>query len=200
MFTLEPCVPASIETMELHLENRIEVAASPELAFEVVAGLSGGSESSWFPDFHSATWRTPAPHGVGSVRDYRLTYARMTEHFIVWEPARRLSFYVARSSLPFVSQLVQDVELRPVPGGCEVVWRVGYRLAPMFEYFRTPLRLAYAEVFGAASRRLKALMEASPLSLEGFPYGPPSGRQSWPPPSSAGVMSPPSVRLASKPA
>jgi hypothetical protein len=53
-------------------------------------------------------------------------------------------------------------------------------------------------VFGAASRRLKALMEASPLSLEAFRCGPPSERESWPPQSSASVMSPPSVRLAPK--
>jgi hypothetical protein len=168
MFTLEPCVPASIEAMELHLENRIEVAASPARVFDMVVGLAARSDASWFPDFQSATWRTPAPHGVGSVRDYRLSYARMTEHFIGWEPGRRVTFYVSRCSLPFVSQLVQDYQITPVAGGCELVWRVGYRLSPMFEYFRTPLRLAYAEVFGAATQRLKALLEAAPPSSRIF--------------------------------
>src|SRR5688572_18682787 len=86
MFTLEPCAPACIESMELHLENRIEVAASPEQVFDVIAGVSASSEASWFPDFRSLSWRTPGPHGVGAVRDYRLTYARMMEHFIVWDP------------------------------------------------------------------------------------------------------------------
>ena len=162
MFTLEPCVPASIEALELHLENRIEVEASPTRVFEILTGVGARSDESWFPDFQSATWRTPAPHGVGSVRDFRLTYARLTQHFIAWEPGRRLALYVSRSSLPFVSQLVEDYQITPVPGGCEIVWRVAYRLSPMFEYFRTPLRLVYAEVFGAASRRLKALLEAAP--------------------------------------
>jgi polyketide cyclase/dehydrase/lipid transport protein len=164
MFTLDPCMPASLEAMAFHLENRIEVAASPLRVFELVAGVSASSDGSWFPDFRSATWRTPPPHGVGSVRDYRLSHARLIEHFIVWEPGRRVAFYVSRSSLPFVSQLVEDYQITAVPGGSELVWRVGYRVSPVFEYFSKSLRKVYVDVFGAASRRLKALLEAAPPS------------------------------------
>jgi hypothetical protein len=167
-FALTTCVPGSIDTCPYHFDNRLKIAARPERVFDVLAGLVPGAEEEWFPDFREAHWLTPEPHGVGALREYRLSYARTTERFIAWDRGRHLAFYMSRSSLPLASLFMEDYRLTPDDdGGTDVVWRVGYCPAPWVRPVHSPLRFVFHHTFRKASAQLKAYLERHPLAMEG---------------------------------
>jgi hypothetical protein len=81
MFRLSPCDLDYVNQAPFCFHHVLDIPLSAQQTFELIS--SNELEKEWFPDFLAASWREPNDIGVGSIRDYRLTYMQLTEHFIV---------------------------------------------------------------------------------------------------------------------
>lgn len=150
---LQPCPPGFVDTARFRFVNEAVLAGTPEQVFEVVSSIE--HEAHWFPDFKEARWLTPGPPGVGAVRDYRLTYMRLLEHFTVWAPGERLSFWVAECSLPLVRRFLEDYRFTATASGdTHVRWTVAYQPAAVMRPLHPALRPHFARDFRRATANL----------------------------------------------
>jgi hypothetical protein len=53
--------------------------------------------------------------GVGALRTVWVGMTQVQEHFVVWEPARRLTFALTRSNIPGLHSMVEDWAVAPHP-------------------------------------------------------------------------------------
>lgn len=88
---------------------------SPEQVFDALADAE--SWPTWFAGMRSATWLTPAPHGVGSEREVVVGPLTVAERFVVWERPTRIGFTFTGASQPGTRAGVELMELREVAGG-----------------------------------------------------------------------------------
>jgi hypothetical protein len=115
-----------VKTAPHHVCREIGLDVSPARAFEA---LTDHRWLEWFPDLREITWNPP--RGVGGTRYVRLGHAEAHETFLAWEPARRLTFSVDRSTVPVIRALLVDFQLAPILDGSrtriEVCWHYTVR-------------------------------------------------------------------------
>ncbi len=152
-FALQAHGTGYFDTAPFAFENSFVTTADPERTFDAIVDID--AEREWFPDFSDAAWLTAEPRGVGSLRDYRLTYMRLTEHFLVWDRGVRVAFEVTEASLPLVTAFAEDYVLTPMPNaGTRVDWRVCYTPNPKLLLFHPVLRPIFARDFRLAAAQL----------------------------------------------
>lgn len=104
-----------VASAPIRIEYKIPLAAPPEEVF----ALLGDHETwtTWFVGM-SRVRIDGASSGVGALRTVWVGAARVQEHFVVWEPDRRLVLYVVESNLPGLRVMVEDWRLaRAATGG-----------------------------------------------------------------------------------
>lgn len=99
-----------------------QVAAPPEVVFEVVTDHRRYDEITPLRRAELEREGEPAPNGVGAIRVLGLAGPPMREEVLVYEPPRRFS-YTVLSGLP-VRDHLGTVELTPVDGGTRVAYAV----------------------------------------------------------------------------
>lgn len=125
-------------------EVTAESAASPQRVFAVVA--DGAGWSAWAgPLVPQSRWEregTPAPGGVGAVRQLGLGPASSREEIVAYDPPHHLGYVVLRG-LPTKSYRA-DVHLEPTAaGGTRIRWSASFE----------PAVAASAPLVGAFLRR-----------------------------------------------
>jgi len=157
MFHLNPCEPSFTQESRFRFVNQIAVAAKPQQIFEVIS--DGKLEAEWFPDFKSCEWLTAPPHGVGSIRRYKLTYMTIIEHFTVWEPGQRLVFFLSECSLPLMTRFMEDYTITPLEDGtARLTWQVSYSPTWWLRPLHPILRPYFKHDFSRASANLERLL------------------------------------------
>lgn len=157
MFRQQPLPDGWMDDPPASFDNRFTAPQSPEDVFDIV--VDPAHEAAWFPDFRAATWQGGGPPGAGSRRDYRLSYLRLDEHFLVWERGRRLHFEVLASSLPLTRRFAEDYRFSPGPdGGTVVDWRVGFQPSAVTWALQPVLVPYFAHTFRVAARQLQAYL------------------------------------------
>src|SRR5687768_17516171 len=101
-------VPFYFETLAL-------LAAPPERAFAIVAEPE--DMAAWLPGFRHCRWASSGPHGVGSRRELALRGVAFREHFLAWEPGRRLCFAIDAMTAPLMRRMVEDLYFLPAGEG-----------------------------------------------------------------------------------
>lgn len=114
-FSCRPVDLDFIESAPLRFVNDIEINASPEEVFNVLADAD--SWPRFLKDAIRATWTSPEPHGVGSNRILVLKGMTALEHFIAWEPGKRFTFCVLETSTPLLRAICEDYRLEPTDSG-----------------------------------------------------------------------------------
>ena len=99
------------------------VAAPPAAVFAALAEPRGWP--SWFPGVRAACYTSPPPHGVGTIREARVSGTYWVEEMIAWEADVRWGWTVTRASLPFARAQVEVFELSSVADGTRVGWTLG---------------------------------------------------------------------------
>jgi len=152
---LQPCPDDFLDTARFRFENEAILAGSPEKVFDVVASIE--HEANWFPDFKDARWREPGVPGAGAIRDYRLTYLTLVEHFTVWEPGERLTFWVSDCSLPLLRRFLENYEFSAVADGTtRLRWTVAYDPLGFVRPLHPLLRPHFSRDFRRATANLVA--------------------------------------------
>ena len=136
-----------------HFIYDFKVQADPARTFDVITDPL--KMDRWMPDLKSGSWATKAPHGVGSVREVRLTTIAVQERVLVWEPGERFIFTVVRSSVPLLKRMVEDYRLeRAHGGGTRVQWTIAYQPLLLAAPLEPILKKRFSKMFELAATRL----------------------------------------------
>jgi hypothetical protein len=149
-FDLEPTDLRFAECAPFKFDNQAVINASPARVFEILS--LGEEERIWLKDFKSAEWRSEPPHGVGSTRELALKMLTVKEHFVVWEPGRRLSFSIAAITLPAVTAMFQDLQIEPMAQGkTRLRWVVYYRPSLITRLIHPVARAIFGGIFSSST-------------------------------------------------
>ena len=158
MARLAECDESFVQKARFRFVHNISSAASTTQTFDIVS--SSELESEWFPDFVSAEWKTPEPHGVGSLRIYRLKFMTILEEFLVWDRGHRLVFRLNECSLPILHRFLESYIITPGSrGGSNLRWEVCYEPRPSLKFLHPFIRPFFARDFRRAARQLQALLD-----------------------------------------
>ena len=133
MFRLEERSPGWSDQAPIQIRNEVYLPASPERVFEVLA--DSPRWTTWFKGMRRVRIDGAAT-GVGALRTVWVGPTRVQEHFIGWEPGRRITFHVVRSSSPGLRVMVEDYRIAPKGDGSTLSITIGleakgpFRLAP----------------------------------------------------------------------
>jgi uncharacterized protein YndB with AHSA1/START domain len=140
------------------LDFMVEIAASPEDVFDVVADTD--KLGLWLSDFKSARWLTDPPAGVDSRREVKLRLIAVEERFVVWERPKRFAFVMEAISLPIVAAMGEDMRIESKGDRRSVLrWRVAYAPTLLGKVLRPAARVVLSKLFRDSLARLKALVE-----------------------------------------
>jgi hypothetical protein len=103
----------------VHVAEAVVAAPRPAV-FGALADAEGWRE--WFPNVRAASYASPPPHGVGTIREANVGGTRWVEEMLAWDVDRRFAWTVTRSSVPFATALVESYELDDGPGGTRLRW------------------------------------------------------------------------------
>ncbi len=90
----------------------------------------------WFPDMRAMRWLSPEGERakVGAIRRADTGSGDVIEHFVAWDPPRRIGFYAEKMSTPIATEFFEDYVIEALgPDRSRLKWTVGYQL-------RLPLR------------------------------------------------------------
>ncbi len=117
----------------IQIHHELWLAAPPGRVFEVLADSPGWT--TWFKGMRRV--RIDGPKcGVGALRTVWVGPTRVQEHFVAWEPGRRITFHIVESSSPGLRVMVEDYLIAPARDGSTLAITVGIeakgalRLAP----------------------------------------------------------------------
>jgi len=137
-------------------EFAAHVAAPPATVFSAIS--ADPSTWTWFPGLSAGRYEGGAPHGVGSVREVRMSRVTYRETILAWDQDRRWAYRVDECTLPMAKALVEDWATEERGDGTAVRWtfaiepgllfRIGMPLAPtvMGRLFRRAMANLDAEL------------------------------------------------------
>jgi len=96
------------------------IAAPRKAVFGAIAEPRGWKH--WFPGVREASYATPPPHGVGTIREANVGGTRWVEEMIDWEDPTRWGWTVLRASVPFAKAQVELFEFTEAAGETRVRW------------------------------------------------------------------------------
>jgi carbon monoxide dehydrogenase subunit G len=96
------------------------IAAPRSAVFGAIAEPQGWKD--WFPGVRAASYTTPPPHGVGTIREASVGGTRWVEELIEWEEPARWAWTVLRTSVPFAQAQVELFELMEAADTTRVRW------------------------------------------------------------------------------
>ena len=96
------------------------IAAPQHAVFGAIAEPRGWAD--WFPGVRKASYTTPPPFGVGTIREADVGGTRWVEELIEWEDPTRWAWTVLRASVPFAQAQVELFECIRVAEGTLVRW------------------------------------------------------------------------------
>jgi hypothetical protein len=76
----------------------------------------------WFPSVQRATYTSPPPFGVGTIREAQVGGTRWVEEMVAWDDGRRWAWTVLRASVPFAAAQVECFEFADAGPGTHVRW------------------------------------------------------------------------------
>ena len=97
-----------------------EVEAPRTAIFAALA--DPGTWSAWFPGVRRAWYPSPAPYGVGTIREAEVGGTRWVEELIAWEADLRWAYTVTRASVPIAWAQVESFELEARGRATRVTW------------------------------------------------------------------------------
>ncbi len=155
-FKVRASEPTFADASKKHFTYDFRVDMPPTVAFTTVT--SPMEMGRWMPDIRSCRWVTSEPHGVGSVREVKLTTIAVHEKILVWEPGERFVFTVVRASVPILKRMVEDFRFEPQPGGgTRIRWTIAYQPRTLAMPLEPLLAPRFARMFEASCRRLAQL-------------------------------------------
>ena len=96
------------------------IAAPRRAVFDAIAEPRGWKD--WFPGVREASYTTPPPFGIGTIREANVRGTRWVEEMIEWDDPARWGWTVLRASVPFAHAQVELFEVMETAEGTRVRW------------------------------------------------------------------------------
>jgi len=105
----------------------VAVAASaPQVVWDLLVDVESWSEWTLYDEAHLERPGEGHPSGVGAQRRMKTDRATNLDEVFIFEPPRRLTFYVLETNLP-VRNYRSDIQLKETrSGGTEIWWRSSF--------------------------------------------------------------------------
>jgi hypothetical protein len=162
-FDLEACSLDYQEEAPFRFRYEATTRAPPARVFEILATFE--EQPRWGIEYERMDWASPAPHGVGSIREIAMLDVSVKERFLAWEPGRRFAINVIAMSRPLVTHFVQDILLEETTtGGTRIQWSVYYTPAPESRAVHLPERFHFGRFFENAVNGLAQYADATPAA------------------------------------
>lgn len=160
-FQLQPASPDwGAEAPSFHMKG--VVAMEPQALFDLLVETECWPE--FFVDMLSVEWVSAPPHRVGSERIARVKTQSVREHFTVYEPGKRWTFYVSHATLPLTTRFMEDYRFEPAEGGTLLTWTVSYEprwwLRPLHPLLRPIFLRQFQDSFTNLQRYVKERRES----------------------------------------
>lgn len=160
-FDLTEASVGFIESSPYRFVNEAIYSAPPERVFDVFA--KGEGQREWFVDFVENRWDSPEPHGVGTTRVVELKAISVRERFLIWERGKRMTFSIYKSTLPLVSEMLEDLQFEPAKGGgTRFLWRACYRPSFITRPVHPIVRAIFGRMFKKTTEQLGRWLDAHP--------------------------------------
>lgn len=114
--------PEWIDSAPLRVERSVDIAASPERVWSIIADHEGWPR--WF-DALDRVEVTAGATGVGGGRRVTLSRITLDEEFTAWDPVEHFAFAVVGSKVPILHTMAESVRIERTDDGCRVVYRQG---------------------------------------------------------------------------
>lgn len=140
---MDECRPLTLADFDRLTDSfrfETELDATPEQVFAVFEDPA--SWPVWVDAITNVTWTSPKPFEVGTTRDVSIIGGlKVHERFFIWEPNRRMAFYLEGTNKPAVAALGEYYELQPLgEGRTRFVWRIAYEPKSMMRFLSPVLR------------------------------------------------------------
>jgi hypothetical protein len=134
------------------------VAAPRPVVFAAISG--DPSTWTWFPGLSSGHYEGDGPHGVGSIRELRMSGVTYRETILAWDQDQRWVYRVDRCSVPLARGLVE--EWATVDAGENTVVRWTFAIDPglLFRLGRPVAPAVMGRLFRTAMRNLSTELQA----------------------------------------
>lgn len=96
------------------------VAAPRSAVFAALVDASGWKE--WFPNVRDASYASPPPHAVGTIRRANVGGTRWVEEVLACDLDARFAWTVTGASIPFATALVESYEVADAGGATRLRW------------------------------------------------------------------------------
>jgi len=96
------------------------VPATPAVVFAALVEAPGWKH--WFPSLREASYTSPPPHGVGTIRAANFSGTHWIEEMIAWDEPARWAWTVTRASVPLATAQVESFELADDGDGTRIRW------------------------------------------------------------------------------
>ena len=168
-FKLRPSDASFGERAPHAIDVRETLSAPPEAIFEGIVNLRDARD--WLPDFVRARWvEGPNERGEQVVEETFRFMSQRVRTFLA-EPGRHWMASIDACTLPLGRELMEDLELKPLPdGGTRVRWRYYYDPYPAMKPLRKLLHKEFDHMLRLSLRQLDEHLAGQP-ALEPQPVG-----------------------------
>jgi uncharacterized protein YndB with AHSA1/START domain len=159
---LFPCERIGLEIFDdapFRSRDTIDLTISSHQVWEVLTDVE--TLPQWHRLITKATWVSPAPHRVGSIRALEVIAGMAaTEEVIVWNPHHHLAFRIIESSRQATGASAEEFRIETTERGCKVTWSTARRpRKPPSWLFQMYARPVIKRVTRRDSRRLRKYIE-----------------------------------------
>jgi len=137
-----------------------EVAAPRAAVFAAFA--EAGCWKHWFPNVREAAYTSPAPFGVGAIREAHVGRTRWVEEIIAWDEATRWAWTVIRASVPFAHAQTEVFEFASTRGGTRVRWTLALEPRLLARFGAPFAPRIIARMFRQATKNLDVYLQRPP--------------------------------------
>lgn len=139
-----------------------EVAAPRAVMFATFADARSWRQ--WFPNVRDASYTSPAPYGVGTIRAARVGRTYWMEEMIAWDEATRWAWTVTRASVPFALAQVECFEFADAGTATHVRWTLALEPRLLARLGAPFAPRVIARLFRQAMLNLEAYLHRAPAN------------------------------------
>jgi D-arabinono-1,4-lactone oxidase len=174
VFKLRPSDASFGERAPHAIDVTETLAASPEAIYDGIVNLTEARD--WLPDFVRARWIAgPNERGEQVVEETFKFMSQRVRTFVA-EPGRHWMASIDACTLPLGRELMEDLELEPLPGGgTRVRWRYYYDPYTALKPIRKLLHKEFDHMLRLSLEQLDAHITGEPVTDDGAVVHTPAG-------------------------